>query len=214
MAHHQRIYKKPEVDLRLKYRRILEASLIVSLTLLIILLYSFKSFNNKVKVEKISDTNIILMNIPQTTQESPPAPAPVRPSYFAVADGENIPDEIPLNQLDQFFEPPSDILPIPPEEDEPIVDFVDLSEKPKEIHRVVPVYPELAKRANIQGMVVVQVLIDTRGNVEDIRIFKSNLMLDEAAITAARQFKFTPGKQRDRLVKVWMSIPFHFRLEN
>jgi protein TonB len=213
MAHHQRIYKKPEVDLRLKYRRILEASLIVSLTLLIILLYSFKSFNNKVKVEKISDTDIILMNIPQTTQESPPPPAPIRPSYFAVADGENIPDEIPIDELNSLFDPPSDPLPPPVVDDIP-VKFYELSEKPIEIHRVVPVYPEMAKKVNIQGMVVVQVLINTKGDVEDVRVIKSNPMLDEAAITAARQFKFTPAKQRDRLVKVWMSIPFHFRLKN
>jgi TonB family protein len=58
------------------------------------------------------------------------------------------------------------------------------------------------------------VLIDTKGNVEDVRVIKSNPMLDDAAIAAAWQFKFTPAKQRDRLVKVWMSIPFHFRLKN
>jgi hypothetical protein len=37
-------------------------------------------------------------------------------------------------------------------------------------------------------------------------------MLDQAALDAALQFKFTPGKQRDRLVKVKMSVPFSFRL--
>jgi TonB family protein len=38
------------------------------------------------------------------------------------------------------------------------------------------------------------------------------LMLNEAAIEAARQFKFKPGKQKDKLVKVWVSIPFNFSL--
>ncbi len=214
MAHHQTIYKKPEADLRLKYRKILEVSLIVSLILLIILLYSFKSFKTNVKVEKIIDTTFDVVDIPPTTQNSPPPPAPVRPSQFAIAEDPDFPEEIPISDLDRLFEAPTDVLPMPDGEEEPIVDFVDLSEKPREIHRALPVYPEMAKKANIQGMVVVQVLIDTKGNVEDVRVIKSNPMLDDAAIAAAWQFKFTPAKQRDRLVKVWMSIPFHFRLKN
>ena len=214
MAHHQTIYKKPEADLRLKYRKILEVSLIVSLILLIILLYSFKSLKTNVKVEKIIDTTFDVVDIPPTTQNSPPPPAPVRPGQFAIAEDPDFPEEIPISDLGRLFEAPTDVLPMPDGEEEPIVDFVELSEKPREIYRAVPVYPEMAKKANIQGMVVVQVLIDTKGNVEDVRVIKSNPMLDDAAIAAAWQFKFTPAKQRDRLVKVWMSIPFHFRLKN
>ena len=59
---------------------------------------------------------------------------------------------------------------------------------------------------------VLKVLIGTDGNVEDVEIFKSHPMLDDAAIEAAKQFRFTPGIQRDRPVRVWMSIPFSFRL--
>ncbi|MEJ2536850.1 MAG: energy transducer TonB, partial [Calditrichia bacterium] len=144
MAHHQTIYKKPEADLRLKYRKILEVSLIVSLILLIILLYSFKSFKANVKVEKIIDTTFDVVDIPQTTQNSPAPPAPVRPSQFAIAEDPDFPEEIPISDLDRLFEAPTDVLPMPDGEDEPIVDFVELSEKPREIYRAVPVYPEMA----------------------------------------------------------------------
>ncbi len=104
-------------------------------------------------------------------------------------------------------------LPPPPEEEEPIVPFFALSEKPVEIKRVNPVYPELAKKAGIEGTVVVKVLVNTKGDVEKVEILKSHPLLDEAAVNAAKQFKFKPGKQRDRYVKVWVSIPFNFRLK-
>ena len=46
MAKHQFIYKNPEVDLKLKYRRVFEASLVVALILIVLLLYSFKKFES------------------------------------------------------------------------------------------------------------------------------------------------------------------------
>jgi TonB family protein len=39
-------------------------------------------------------------------------------------------------------------------------------------------------------------------------------MLDEAAVSAAKKCTFKPAKQRDKFVKVKMSIPFDFRLKN
>jgi len=48
----------------------------------------------------------------------------------------------------------------------------------------------------------------------DVKILKSsgNQMLDQAALVAAKQSKFTPAKQRDKFVRVWVSIPIKFRL--
>jgi len=62
--------------------------------------------------------------------------------------------------------------------------------------------------------VVVRVLIDKKGDIEKAEIFKSVPMLDEAALAAVWQLKFTPGKQRDRFVKVWMAVPFNFTFAN
>jgi len=38
-------------------------------------------------------------------------------------------------------------------------------------------------------------------------------MLNDAAVDAAKEWKFKPGKQRDRFVKVWMNIPIDFKLK-
>lgn len=93
-----------------------------------------------------------------------------------------------------------------------IVPFYALTEKPVEIKRVDPVYPSLAQKSKIEGTVVVKVLVGINGNVEKVEVLKSHPLLDNAAIEAAKQFKFDPGKQNGKPVKTWISIPFNFKL--
>ncbi len=216
MAKYQLIYKNPDVDLKLKYRKILEASLIIALVILIGVFYSFKKFEPEYKLEKKVDIKIETVDIPQTEQINRPPP-PARPAIPVASEDEDIPDELTIEETEiDFTQPVGEEAPPPPppeEEEEPIVEFYALSEKPEVIKRVEPVYPELARKAGIEGMVVVKVLIGTKGDVEKVEVVKSHPMLDEAAVAAAKQFKFKPGKQRDRYVKVWMTIPFTFRLK-
>lgn len=213
MAKHQFIYKEPDADLKLKWRRIFEASLVIALGLIIILFYSFKRFEASYKLEKKVDVKIQTVEIPQTEQIHRPPP-PSRPAIPVASEDESIPEDETIQETDiNFNEMPEEAPPPPPEEEEPIVEFYALSEKPVVIKRVEPIYPELARKAGIEGMVVVKVLINTKGDVEKVQVIKSNPMLDDAAVAAAKQFKFKPGKQRDRFVKVWMTIPFTFRLK-
>lgn len=213
MAKHQFIYKNPEVDLKLKYRKMFEASLLISLTILIIVFYAFKKFDVEYKLEKTVDVKIETVDIPQTEQFNRPPP-PSRPSIPIASEDEDIPDELTIEETEiDFSKPVDEAPPPPPEEEEPIVEFYALSDKPEVIHKVEPAYPDLARKAGIEGMVVVKVLIGTKGDVEKVEVVKSHPMLDDAAMAAAKQFKFKPGKQRDRFVKVWMTIPFTFRLK-
>ncbi|MEJ2055699.1 MAG: energy transducer TonB, partial [Calditrichaceae bacterium] len=76
-----------------------------------------------------------------------------------------------------------------------------------------PKYPDLARKAGIEGIVVITVTIGKDGKVEDAKVFKSLPMLDEAALKAAKKCTFKPAKQRDKTVRVKMNIPFHFRLK-
>ncbi len=213
MAKHRFIYKNPDVDLKLKYRKFFEASLVVALIIVLVLLYSFKKFEADYKLEKKVDIQIETIDIPQTEQFNRPPP-PARPSIPIASEDEDIPDELTIDETEiDFSQPLDDSPPPPPEEAEPIVEFYALSEKPEVIKKIEPAYPELARKAGIEGMVVVKVLIDTKGKVEKVEIVKSHPMLDDAAIAAAKQFLFKPGKQRDRFVRVWMTIPFTFRLK-
>lgn len=160
------------------------------------------------------DQNIETIEIPPTQQIQKPPP-PARPKIPLQSEDEELPEDLTIDEQMFEFDKPAEELPPPPpeEEEEPIVPFYALSEKPVEVKRVEPVYPELARKAQIEGTVVVKVLVTTQGDVEKVEILKSHPLLDDAAIAAAKQFKFKPGKQRDKFVKVWVSIPFNFKLK-
>ncbi len=95
-----------------------------------------------------------------------------------------------------------------------VVEYYKLQIKPTPIHIPKPRYPELPLRAGIEGTTVVKALVDTDGSIMEVKILKSsgNDMLDQAALAAAKRARFTPAKQRDRFVRVWISIPVKFHL--
>jgi TonB family protein len=75
-------------------------------------------------------------------------------------------------------------------------------------------YPEIAKRAGIEGKVYVLTFIDENGNVLNAKIIKGiGGGCDEAALDAVYQTKFNPGKQDGKPVKVQVTIPIMFKLD-
>ena len=76
-----------------------------------------------------------------------------------------------------------------------------------------PAYPELAKRAGIQGPVNVQILVDETGKVVSAQAVKGSAMLTQAAVDAARRARFTPTKLGDQPVKVQGVITYNFVLQ-
>lgn len=74
-------------------------------------------------------------------------------------------------------------------------------------------YPEFAQKAGIEGRVIVQFVVDEKGNVQDLKVTRGvHKLLNEEAIRAVKEQKFKPGKQRGEAVKVQMSLPVTFRL--
>ena len=63
---------------------------------------------------------------------------------------------------------------------------------PALIKEVKPVYPPEALTAGVEGSVEVEVTIDTDGKVVNPRVTRSDPMLDDAAVTAAREWQFKP----------------------
>jgi len=75
-------------------------------------------------------------------------------------------------------------------------------------------YPEIAKRAGIEGKVYVLAFIDENGNVAGAKIIKGiGAGCDEAALDAVKQSKFTPGRQKGEPFKVQVAIPIIFKLQ-
>jgi protein TonB len=100
------------------------------------------------------------------------------------------------------------------EDDGPPPDFVPYEKAPQVIKRVNPVYPEIARKAGLEGTVYVKIWVDKQGRAKKVVIQKSaSDIFDQAAIDAAMQFVFTPAMMQNGPVDVWVSIPFHFRLK-
>ena len=82
------------------------------------------------------------------------------------------------------------------------------------VQRVEPVYPADARAARIAGIVIMEVLIDARGNVVDATVLKPlPYGLDQAALDAVRQWKFAPGTKNGVAVPVAMNMTINFKLE-
>jgi len=83
----------------------------------------------------------------------------------------------------------------------------------KLIRRVEPAYPELAKRARIQGKVVLVVTVDEEGNVAEIKVSAGHPLLDDAAISAVKQWKYSPTLLNGEPVPVIATVTVIFNLK-
>jgi len=71
----------------------------------------------------------------------------------------------------------------------------------------------MARRASIEGTVLVKVLVGPDGTVKQAVLLRGvNPIVDREALKAARKCTFIPGKQRNIPVKAWMALPYVFRL--
>jgi protein TonB len=92
-------------------------------------------------------------------------------------------------------------------------DFVAYDTKPEAIKQVKPIYSEFAREAALEGLVLVSVLVGVDGRVQQTSLARAaHPVLNKAALEAARGWIFTPGKQRDVPVPVWVTLPFNFKL--
>ena len=205
--------KDPDVDLKLKYKKVLELSAIIVLVVMIGVLYAFKKFETKLEPPEPPDIKVEMIQIPPTQQQQAPPPVS-RPSIPVEAEDDELLDDVTIEDTDLIISTSEDAPPPPPPDDDMIFEFYAVSEKPQLIKKVQPNYPDLARRANIEGTVVVTVTIGRDGSVENAIIFKSIPMLDNAALQAAKECKFKPAKQRDKTVRVKMHMPFQFTLKN
>jgi len=86
----------------------------------------------------------------------------------------------------------------------------------KPIYRInpPPSYPIIARKRGYQGNVILEALIDKRGNVLDLRIFSSSgyPILDKTAIASVKKWLFEPGMRGNDKIEMWVRVPIRFRL--
>lgn len=98
---------------------------------------------------------------------------------------------------------------IPGSTDNPVRVGGDIKE-PKKIKDVRPVYPADALAAKVQGVVIIEAIIDTNGNVADAKVLRSVAMLDQAAVDAVRQWRFSQTLLNGAPVPVLMTVTVNF----
>lgn len=106
---------------------------------------------------------------------------------------------------------------IPEDEYLPAADeFVPTDEMPVQINPVKPVYPELARRAQMEGVVWVKALVDKKGKVRNAVVVKPsgvNAGFEEASIEAAYKINYKPAISNGQPIAVWVVYKVEFKLK-
>ena len=216
--------KNPKVDLKLHYQRVFEICVILSLAVLIV---AFKFFpqleQQEVEIEAPQEL-IDVEDVEATKQEAAPPPPP-KPPIPIEAPSDDVLEDIEIEDTELDVDEEVTAPPPPPpaqdedeEEEEPAF-FVAVEQMPEPIGGIAGiqkkiVYPEIAKRAGVQGRVFVKAYVDEQGNVRKVELIKGiGAGCDEAAMKAVEETKFKPGKQRGKAVRVQVTVPVLFKLQ-
>ena len=84
---------------------------------------------------------------------------------------------------------------------------------PTRILYVAPVYSQIALAARKEGTVILQAIIDENGGVREVKVLRSIPLLDDAAVHAVSQWKFTPTTLNGTTVPVVMTVTVSFTLQ-
>ena len=205
--------KLSKYTLKQKYSTVLRIGGLFGCILTLLGFYSLQRFESDLEIETEGQIIIENIEIPETQQfETPPPPA--RPSIPVESEDDDLADDLTIEETDLDNFDAWDAPPPPPSG--PQVKFIPYDKAPVPLMPIKPIYPDIAQEAGIEGQVIVQCFIDKKGKVTETSILKGipNTVLNESAITALRQTRFRPAKQRETRVGVWITIPINFTLQN
>jgi protein TonB len=101
-----------------------------------------------------------------------------------------------------------------PSGDLSVYDQDQVDQRPTILRLITPVYPPKARQMNIEGTVVVKLIVDTAGLPKACAIHFTEQAgyFEEAALNAAQKMRFMPGKIRGTPVNTLVLLPFAFKL--
>jgi periplasmic protein TonB len=185
--------------------------------------------------------DFILAEAPPAPPPLPTPPAPTttaKPSvpdhYAPIVEPDKIGPEIPPAPVGEVVEgavpsigaPTSgfgpgvnlgrDVAPVPPPPptppQKPVRPGGDIRE-PVKLKHVAPIYPQIAIAARVEGPVVIDAVIGTDGVVRDARVLSGFPLLNQAALDAVRQWRYTPTMLNNVPVQVIMTVTVRFNLQ-
>jgi len=214
--------KKPKADLKKYYTIFVELGLIASLLGLLGLFNVDIRSNSGPKDMSTKQETVKMEEVVQTEQQNRPPPPP-RPQVPVGVPNDEIIEDVEINidaeiDLEESLE-----MPPPPQEEEAVEEeeedfFVSVEKMPKmksslaELQKKI-IYPDRAQKAGIEGRVIVQFVVNEKGEVEDPRVIRGiGGGCDEEAVRVAKLAKFEPGEQRGVPVRVQFTLPIMFML--
>jgi periplasmic protein TonB len=207
-------------DLRRQYHQVIHYSFILTL-LFIIINFRFFPVILVESVDLLAVQEIIdVEQIDITRQEERPPP-PQRPPVVVETHSETLIDDLDLawGELNLLDDAPA-LRPLVDEDEDADQYFMAVEEMPRVIGGIASImrhvrYPEVARRAGVEGTVFVLAYIDEEGVVQKVELLKGiGAGLDEEAMQAVSKVRFTPGKQRGIPRKVRVAIPVIFTLRD
>src|SRR5262249_38105646 len=90
-----------------------------------------------------------------------------------------------------------------------------VADPPALLRRMAPAYPDEARRREVEGLVLLEAILDREGHVEpEVKVLRSIPLLDQSAIAAVRQWRFRPARNREgQTLRVIVEIPIRFVLQ-
>ncbi|MFP4288792.1 MAG: energy transducer TonB [Bacteroidota bacterium] len=219
--------KTPKADLENKKRLFVQIGIIFALVV-VFMAFEYKQYERQIVDLGALDVDFIEEeDIPITRQETPPPPPPPEPSteLIIVDDDVEIEEEFTIDVDADAFTEVEEFTPVVVEEEEVEEEeiFTIVEDQPtfpggdaalmKFLQENLK-YPTMAREAGIQGTVFVTFVVETDGNITDVRILRGvGGGLDEEAIRVVQSMPpWTPGRQRGQAVRVQFNLPIRFVL--
>ncbi len=228
------IKKTPKADLTNKRALFMEIGL-AAVLLVVLVAFEWSTSEKAEMIDLTAQQQVIEEEIIPITQEQPQTPpempkTPVLSDVIDIVDDDvEVADDLFVNMEDdasigvEIMEYHTEV--VEEEVEEEAIPFAFVEEKPKfqggdanTFSKWVNsklVYPEIAKENGIQGRVTLQFTVNTDGSVSNVIVLRGvDSSLDKEAVRIVSQSpKWTPGRQRERPVKVTYTFPVIFRLQ-
>lgn len=224
--------KSQKASLENKRFLFIETGMVIAL-LFVLSAFSFSTKETAVSI--LEDNNsfievedLIPVTMPQMQQPPSAPPIPVLSDQIDIVDDEiEINDDFKSLDDNNFSVDIKDYIEEVPEEninDEEEIHFIQVEVKPSfnggdanEFSKWVNsklIYPEIAKENGVQGKVTLQFTVNKDGSVSNVKVLRGvDSSLDKEAVrVVSNSPKWTPGRQRDRAVKVTYTFPVIFQL--
>ena len=161
---------------------------------------------------KPAPSNPLAAPVVAPSEIRPELPAPEVTRVERSVEG-GVPGGIEGGIVTSLAPPPPPPPPPPPAPKEPVRVGGNV-QAPALVKRVEPTYPDLALVAKITGLVILEATVSTDGTVESVRVLRSVKFLDQAAVDAVKQWRYSPLVLNGVATPFILSVSLNFSVKS